>query len=71
MRGFSLVLRMEENRAMTKPEREAETTDETQTVADKPARYLDPLLMLRGSGKHIWADEHADEYVANLRKDWD
>jgi hypothetical protein len=31
----------------------------------------DPLLALRGSGKHIWADEHADEYVANLRKDWD
>jgi hypothetical protein len=30
----------------------------------------DPLLALRGSGKHIWADEHADEYVANLRKDW-
>ena len=56
---------------MTKPQREAEATDEKQTVADKPARYLDPLLALYGSGKHIWADEHADEYVANLRKDWD
>src|SRR5208282_1266009 len=30
----------------------------------------DPLLAALGSGKHIWADEHADEYVANLRKDW-
>lgn len=27
----------------------------------------DPLLRLRGSGKHIWADEHADEYVERLR----
>ena len=23
----------------------------------------DPLIRLIGSGKHIWADEHADEYV--------
>jgi hypothetical protein len=29
----------------------------------------DPLLRLRGSGKHIWADEHADEYVENLRRE--
>ncbi|MGZ4846138.1 MAG: hypothetical protein ACXV75_15630 [Candidatus Angelobacter sp.] len=28
---------------------------------------LDPLLSLNGSGKHIWADEHADEYVNRLR----
>lgn len=34
-------------------------------------RYLDPLLALRGSGKHIWADEHADEYVARLREGWE
>jgi hypothetical protein len=27
----------------------------------------DPLIRLIGSGKHIWADEHADEYVENLR----
>ncbi|MGC2696656.1 MAG: hypothetical protein WA738_12795 [Candidatus Angelobacter sp.] len=27
----------------------------------------DPLLALRGSGKHLWADEHADEYVRRLR----
>jgi hypothetical protein len=30
----------------------------------------DPLLALRGSGKHLWADEHADEYVRRLREDW-
>lgn len=29
----------------------------------------DPLLRLRGSGRHIWADEHADEYVERLRRD--
>jgi hypothetical protein len=28
-----------------------------------------PLLRLIGSGKHIWADEHADEYVENLRRE--
>ena len=30
----------------------------------------DPLLRLRGSGRHIWADEHADEYVERLRREW-
>jgi len=30
----------------------------------------DPLLELRGSGAEIWADEHADDYVARLRSDW-
>jgi hypothetical protein len=29
----------------------------------------DPLLRLRGSGREIWADEHADEYVERLRRD--
>ncbi len=29
----------------------------------------DPLLQLMGSGRHIWADEHADEYVENLRRE--
>ena len=27
----------------------------------------DPLLALRGSGKDLWADEHADEYVRRFR----
>jgi hypothetical protein len=30
----------------------------------------DPLLALRGSGKSLWADEHADEYVRRLRQGW-
>jgi hypothetical protein len=29
----------------------------------------DPLIRLIGSGKHVWADEHADEYVENLRRE--
>jgi hypothetical protein len=29
----------------------------------------DPLIRLIGSGSHIWADEHADEYVENLRRE--
>jgi 5'-phosphate synthase pdxT subunit len=29
----------------------------------------DPLLNLAGSGKQLWADEHADEYVRRLRSD--
>ena len=31
----------------------------------------DPLLSLRGSGKNLWADEHADEYVRRLREGWE
>jgi hypothetical protein len=38
-------------------------------IARKSAH--DPLLHARGSGKYLWVDEHADEYVENLRKDWD
>jgi hypothetical protein len=30
----------------------------------------DPLLRLIGSGKDLWADEHADEYVRRLREGW-
>lgn len=30
----------------------------------------DPLLALRGSGKKLWADEHADDYVKRLREGW-
>ena len=30
----------------------------------------DPLLALVGSGTHIWASEHADEYVNRLREGW-
>ena len=31
----------------------------------------DPLLALAGSGKALWADEHADEYVRRLRGGWE
>jgi|ERR1700722_338423 hypothetical protein len=31
----------------------------------------DPLLALAGSGKALWADEHADEYVRRLREGWE
>jgi hypothetical protein len=31
----------------------------------------DPLLALYGSGKNLWADEHADEYVKRLREGWE
>jgi len=38
--------------------------------ASPTQRYEDdPLIRLIGSGKHIWADEHADEYVENLRRE--
>lgn len=31
----------------------------------------DPLLALYGSGKDLWADEHADEYIRRLREAWE
>lgn len=31
----------------------------------------DPLLALVGTGREIWADEHADEYIERLRRDWE
>jgi hypothetical protein len=33
-------------------------------------RDSDPLLALRGSGREIWANEHADQYVRRLREGW-
>lgn len=30
----------------------------------------DPLLSLAGSGRHLWAEEHADGYVDRLRAGW-
>ena len=37
----------------------------------KRSRAEDPLLALRGSGKQIWASEHADDYVRRLREGWE
>lgn len=31
----------------------------------------DPLLSLRGMWKGLWKDEKPDDYVRNLRKDWE
>lgn len=41
------------------------------STSAKKARDEDPLLALRGSGKDIWADEHADEYVRRIREGWE
>jgi hypothetical protein len=41
------------------------------SAAAGKAHEHDPLLALRGSGKHLWADEHADEYVRRLREGWE
>jgi hypothetical protein len=35
------------------------------------AETTDSLLALRGTGKGLWADEHADEYVRRLREGWE
>jgi hypothetical protein len=40
-----------------------------QGASSDPNWEHDPLIRLIGSGKHIWADEHADEYVENLRRE--
>jgi hypothetical protein len=40
------------------------------TVATNDSQGADPLLALAGSGKALWADEHADEYVRRLREGW-
>lgn len=34
-------------------------------------KRFDPLLALRGTGRRIWANEHADEFVHHLRADWE
>jgi hypothetical protein len=39
-------------------------------VPDAPINWEDdPLIRLVGSGREIWADEHADEYVNRLREE--
>lgn len=39
--------------------------------AVRSAPKTDPLLALAGSGKDLWADEHADAYVNRLREGWE
>jgi hypothetical protein len=35
-----------------------------------PPQAHDPILSLRGRGKHLWRQEHADAYVSRLREGW-
>jgi len=41
---------------------------EDQTAGPRLTRDNDPLLALRGSGRELWANEPADEYVRRLRE---
>lgn len=41
------------------------------SVARRQAAAVDPILAMRGSGKQLWANEHADDYVRRLRKGWE
>jgi len=45
--------------------------NEWSAQAGRVTQESDPLLALRGSGKKLWADEHADEYVRRLREGWE
>lgn len=44
--------------------------DEWCSATASGAAKSDPLLALRGSGKHVWADEPPDAYVRRLREGW-
>lgn len=43
-----------------------------QEYARRPSgdREADPLLALQGSGRTLWIDESADQYVRRLREGW-
>lgn len=40
-------------------------------AAANAALESDPLLALAGSGRRLWSDEHADDYVRRLREGWE
>lgn len=40
-------------------------------ILNKGILLADPLLTLRGSGKQLWSDEHADDYVRRVREGWE
>jgi hypothetical protein len=48
-----------------------DANEEVAKVEPEKEESLDALLALYGSGKDLWADKHADEYVARLREGWD
>jgi len=41
------------------------------SAARERSPKTDPLLSLLGSGKELWADEPADQYVRRLREGWE
>jgi len=43
---------------------------ESQYARQATQKTPDPLLALRGSGRELWAEEHADDYVKRLREGW-
>jgi hypothetical protein len=47
------------------------SNDSGPPVDDRGGWETDPLLDLAGSGKDLWADEHAYEYVNRLRAGWE
>jgi hypothetical protein len=51
-------------------QREQQRTDPHPTDQNQPSRF-DLLLALIGSGRDLWANEHADEYVNRLREGWE
>lgn len=66
--------------AKTKPNKEdmpikyqslLEWYDEWNRTSPEDRVKADPLLALYGSGKDLWADEGADEYVRRLREGWE
>jgi hypothetical protein len=52
------------------PERYRELLDWYREWAGEPSGE-DPLLGLAGSGRAVWAKEHADDYVRRLREGWE
>jgi hypothetical protein len=38
---------------------------------NQPSEAQDMLLYLVASGRHVWAEESADEYVRRLREGWE
>ena len=43
---------------------------ETEYASKTRGTEEDPLLALRGSGRALWSEEHADDYVKRLREGW-
>jgi hypothetical protein len=56
------------------PERYRDLLDWYESWSERRSReasQIDPLLALAGSGRDLWANEHADDYVKRLREGWE